>query len=139
MKESIRVFKLSNGDTVIGATLTDDEIFDFTKPIQISYPLKMVVMGRMMGHNQQESLSLSPWVHTMTESEYVDINSKNVIMSAPASTGLQRYYNHCVNQFDFKEEPYEELTGPTDEDLDEIEKSIDDMDIMHNDSSDTIH
>ena len=60
-------------------------------------------------------------------------------MSAPASTGLQRYYNHCVNQFDFKEEPYEELTGPTDEDLDEIEKSIDDMDIMHNDSSDTIH
>jgi hypothetical protein len=139
MKESIRVFKLSNGDTVIGATLTDDEIFDFTKPIQISYPLKMVVMHRMMGHNQQESLSLSPWVHPMTESEYVDINSKNVIMSAPASTGLQRYYNHCVNQFDFKEEPYEELTGPTDEDLDEIEKSIDDMDIMYNDSSDTIH
>jgi len=139
MRESIRVFKLSNGDSIIGATLDDDEIFDFEKPIQISYPLKMVVLGRMIGRNQQESLSLSPWVHPMTESEYIDINSKNVIMSAPASTGLQRYYNHCVNRFDFKEEPYEEVIGPSDAELDEIEESIDDMDMMYADASDTVH
>ena len=47
MTESLRVFKLSNGESIVGSTLGENEIFDFNKPIQISYPLKMLVVPRM--------------------------------------------------------------------------------------------
>ena len=112
MRESIRVFKLSNGENILGGVFDNDDLFDFEKPIQISLPLKMIVIPRMTKNGPAESLSLSPWVHPMTEDEYVDINPKNVIMTAEASVGLNRYYIHCIKQFDFKNEPYEELVGP---------------------------
>ena len=102
MRESIRVFKLSNGENILGGVFDNDDLFDFEKPIQISLPLKMIVIPRMTKNGPAESLSLSPWVHPMTEDEYVDINPKNVIMTAEASVGLNRYYIHCIKQFDFK-------------------------------------
>mgnify|MGYP003969222797 CR=1 FL=1 len=129
MNEEVRVFKLSNGDNIVGSIFDNDDLFDFNKPLQISYPLKMVIIGRMTNNGPQESLSLSPWVHPMTESEYIDVNSKNIIMSAPASSSLTKYYTHCVNQFDFVEEPYHTAIGPTDEELKEIElqEELDDI------------
>ena len=36
MTESLRVFKLSNGESIIGSILGDDGIIDFNNPIQIS-------------------------------------------------------------------------------------------------------
>ena len=60
-------------------------------------------------------------------------------MSAPASDGLQRYYKHCINSFDFVENPYEQMSGPTDEDLREIEveEALDEL--TDPDKSETIH
>jgi len=143
MNEQIRVFKLSNGDSIIGAIFETDDIFDFERPLQISYPLKMIIMGQMTKNGPQESLSLSPWVHPMTESEYIDINSKNVIMSAPASSGLERYYNHCVNQFDFIGGPqeYNKSFGPTDEELDniEVQEEMDEIDNALDELTDPIN
>jgi len=121
MRDSIRVFKLSNGESIIGSTLNNNELFEFNKSIQVSYPLKMVIVRQPSRRGASESLSLSPWVHPMTEEEYIDINANNVIMSAPASSGLIGYYMHCINQFDFKEEPYLDMDEPSDRDLDSIE------------------
>ena len=42
MKESIRVFKLSNGESIVGGIFDNDDLFDFQKAIQISLPLKIV-------------------------------------------------------------------------------------------------
>ena len=140
MKESVRVFKLSNGESIVGSTFDNDGLFDFEKPIQISYPLKMVIVPRMTKNGPAESLALSPWVHPMTEDEYVDINPDNVIMSAPASVGLNRYYSHCVNQFDFINEPYEEvINGPTQAEMDEVEleEALDQL--TDPDNPETIH
>ena len=139
MTESLRVFKLSNGESIIGSILGDDDIMDFNRPIQISFPLKMIVIPRMTKHGPQEALSLSPWVHPMTEVEYIDINPGSIVMSAPASDGLQRYYRHCINSFDFVENPYEQVSGPTDEDLREIEveEALDEL--TDPDKSETIH
>jgi len=144
MKESIRVFKLSNGESIIGGTFDNDELFDFKKAIQISYPLKMSIVARMTKSGPAESLSLSPWVHPMTEEEYIDINPNNLIMSAPASHGLQKYYTHCINQFEFNEqdelvEVSSKLDGPTIKELEdiEIEEALDEL--TDPDKSETIH
>tara|TARA_B100000482_G_C12521249_1_gene264565 strand:- start:231 stop:650 length:420 start_codon:yes stop_codon:yes gene_type:complete len=139
MRESIRVFKLSNGENILGGVFDNDDLFDFEKPIQISLPLKMIVIPRMTKNGPAESLSLSPWVHPMTEDEYVDINPKNVIMTAEASVGLNRYYIHCIKQFDFKNEPYEELVGPSEVELDEVEveEALDQL--TDPDNPETIH
>ena len=93
----------------------------------------------LLQHGPQEALSLSPWVHPMTEVEYIDINPGSVVMSAPASNGLQRYYRHCINSFDFVENPYEQMSEPTDEDLREIEveEALDEL--TDPDKSETIH
>ena len=139
MTESLRVFKLSNGESIIGSTLGENEIFDFNKPIQISYPFKMLVVPRMTKDGPSEALSLSPWVHPMTEVEYIDINPENVVMSAPASHGLTQYYRHCIDQFDMHTSPYEEVRNPTDEDLREIEveEALDEL--TDPNKSETIH
>ena len=112
---------------------------DFNSPIQISFPLKMIVIPKMTKHGPQEALSLSPWVHPMTEVEYIDINPGSVVMSAPASNGLQRYYQHCIDSFDFYEPQTEHLVGPTDDDLDkiEIEEAMDEL--TDPKKSETIH
>ena len=55
MTESLRVFKLSNGESIVGSTLGENEIFDFNKPIQISYPLKMLVVPRMTKDGPSEA------------------------------------------------------------------------------------
>ena len=121
MTEYLRVFKLSNGESIIGTTLNDTELFNFKNPNQISYPLRMVIVPKVTKDGVQEALTLSPWVHPMTKTEYIDINPNSVVMTAPASYGLQKYYNHCVNNFDFHEEGPSSITGPTDLDLDDIE------------------
>ena len=135
-EEKVRVFKLSNGESIIGG-YDGPEIFDFTLPLSVSLPLKMSIVGRgPVGH---DSLSLSPWVHPMSEREYIDVNPSLVVMSAEASVGLTSYYNHCINTFSFGQDEDEGDIGPTDEELDEIsiEEALDevtDPDLKH-----TIH
>ena len=115
MNDTIRVFKFSNGESIVGSIFDNDDLFDFNKPLQISFPLKLHVISKMTRNGPADSLSLTPWVHPMSEEEYIDINAQNVIMTAPASSGLIKYYNHCINQFEFHE------LDATDDELDEIE------------------
>jgi len=122
MNDTIRVFKFSNGESIVGSIFDNDDLFDFNKPLQISFPLKLHVISKMTRNGPADSLSLTPWVHPMSEEEYIDINAQNVIMTAPASSGLIKYYNHCINQFEFHEQPDEEFNlDATDDELDDIE------------------
>tara|TARA_B100001094_G_C17713657_1_gene568557 strand:- start:108 stop:518 length:411 start_codon:yes stop_codon:yes gene_type:complete len=121
MNDTIRVFKFSNGESIVGSIFDNDDLFDFNKPLQISFPLKLHVISKMTRNGPADSLSLTPWVHPMSEEEYIDINAQNVIMTAPASSGLIKYYNHCINQFEFHEQPDAYQLDATDDELDEIE------------------
>ena len=121
MNDTIRVFKFSNGESIVGSIFDNDDLFDFNKPLQISFPLKLQVISKMTRNGPADSLSLTPWVHPMSEEEYIDINAQNVIMTAPASSGLIKYYNHCINQFEFHEQPDAYELDATDDELDEIE------------------
>ena len=121
MNDIIRVFKLSNGESIVGSIFDNDDLFDFNKPLQISFPLKLHVISKMTRNGPADSLSLTPWVHPMSEEEYIDINAQNVIMTAPASSSLIKYYNHCINQFVSHEQPDAYELDATDDELDEIE------------------
>lgn len=121
MKESVTILKLTNGENIIGKVVKSDQTID------ISLPLKFMIMPRMTETGFAESLSLSPWIHPLTDEEYITINSNHVIMSTLASSALTSYYIHCVDQFNIAKKDaflYEsELElEPTNEELEEIEE-----------------
>lgn len=121
MKESVTILKLTNGENIIGKVVKSENTID------ISLPLKFMIMPRMTESGFAESLSLSPWIHPLTDEEYITINSNHVIMSTLASSALTSYYIHCVEQFNiakkntFLYESNSELE-PTNEELEEIEE-----------------
>jgi hypothetical protein len=121
MKESVTILKLTNGENIIGKVVKSENTID------ISLPLKFMIMPRMTETGFAESLSLSPWIHPLTDEEYITINSNHVIMSTLASSALTSYYIHCVDQFNIAKKDaflYEsELElEPTNEELEEIEE-----------------
>lgn len=121
MKESVTILKLTNGENIIGKVVKSENTID------ISLPLKFMIMPRMTESGFAESLSLSPWIHPLTDEEYITINSNHVIMSTLASSALTSYYIHCVDQFNIAKKDaflYEsELElEPTNEELEEIEE-----------------
>ena len=121
MKESVTILKLTNGENIIGKVVKSENTID------ISLPLKFMIMPRMTETGPAEALSLSPWIHPLTDEEYITINSNHVIMSTLASSALTSYYIHCVDQFNiakkdaFLYESESELE-PTNEELEEIEE-----------------
>ena len=121
MKESVTILKLTNGENIIGKVVKSENTID------ISLPLKFMIMPRMTETGFAESLSLSPWIHPLTDEEYITINSNHVIISTLASSALTSYYIHCVDQFNIAKKDaflYEsELElEPTNEELEEIEE-----------------
>ena len=121
MKESVTILKLTNGENIIGKVVKSENTID------ISLPLKFMIMPRRTETGFAESLSLSPWIHPLTDEEYITINSNHVIMSTLASSALTSYYIHCVDQFNIAKKDaflYEsELElEPTNEELEEIEE-----------------
>ena len=117
MKESITILKLTNGENIIGKVVKSDQTID------ISLPLKFMIMPRMTETGFAESLSLSPWIHPLTDEEYITINSNHVIMSTLASSALTSYYIHCVDQFNIaKKDAFLYESEPTSEELEEIEE-----------------
>ncbi len=117
MKESVTILKLTNGENIIGKVVKSDQTID------ISLPLKFMIMPKMTETGFAESLSLSPWIHPLTDEEYITINSNHVIMSTLASSALTSYYIHCVDQFNIaKKDAFLYESEPTSEELEEIEE-----------------
>ena len=117
MKESVTILKLTNGENIIGKVVKSDQTID------ISLPLKFMIMPKMTETGFAESLSLSPWIHPLTDEEYITINSNHVIMSTLASSALTSYYIHCVDQFNIaKKDAFLYESEPTNEELEEIEE-----------------
>jgi|TARA_B110000211_G_scaffold46856_1_gene50270 hypothetical protein len=126
MKESVVILKLTNGECIIGKILeTYDISNDSQKTIHISFPLKLVLVPKKTETGFIEALSLSPWIHPLTDDEFIDINSRNIVMLVSASIELSNYYKHCVNQFNISDGPdFDEAIEPTDKELYEIEEEI---------------
>jgi|TARA_B110000211_G_scaffold43552_1_gene45714 hypothetical protein len=121
--ENLILLKLSTGESIIGSAEHSYEDFEYSGAVRIFYPLKIKLMSRMS--RDVDSLNLSPWVHPMSENEWVDVNPAQIVMSTLPSIGLTRYYNYCVSKISSYNEELniEEFLEeePTDDQLSEIE------------------
>jgi len=135
---SIRIVKLSNGESVIGIIQEDD----FS--IKVSSPLKMDLVTHMTPRGIAESLNLSRWMQPFSEQNEFEIDTAQVITIATASIGLSKYYKYVLKKVDSQpvydqEVKYEEVRHriehhdePTDEEI--YDDILDELEI-----SDTIH
>ena len=148
-KEPVKIFKLSNGENIVGMMIRESEQgllvpsgieinFATIQQITISRPLRMMMTSKITWNGPIESLTLTPWIEPMSEQLLINLNPNNVIMSADASGTLLKYYNHCLDRFiiessiNYAEErkitPLDDILDaieePTDKELEELENEL---------------
>ena len=107
-----QIIKLSNGEDIICTVETNE-----SGKLRITSPLKMSAHTRMTDTGAVESLGLSRWVQVYSDEPYYTIEKSGIVIMTPASEGLCRYYEYVL-----KSMHKTEITGPTDKELNQIEK-----------------
>ena len=90
-----QILKLSSGDDVICNVVSDIE-----DKLKISDPLKMDTVNRFTKKGLVESLALSRWIQPYSDEDFFYIDKSSVIVIAPASVGLIKYYEYVLNTLD---------------------------------------
>ena len=135
---SIKIAKLTNGESVIGLITSDD----FS--LNIESPLRMDLVTHMTPKGVAESLNLSRWMQPFSEQREFTIDMAQVVTLADASVGLTQYYKYVLKKIDVThidenvqyEEVRHRLERPEDEPTnDEIYDEL----LEELDTEDTIH
>ena len=90
-----QILKLSSGDSVICNVISD-----IKNKLKISDPLKMDTVNRFTKKGLIESLALSRWIQPYSDEDFFYIDKSSVIVMAPASVGLIKYYEYVLNTLD---------------------------------------
>lgn len=120
MNTEIRLLKLTNGEDIIA------EVNENTEKYHLDNPLLMRVQSRVTDQGIQEGLHLSRWLQPFCDQTKFTIPIHHVVLSTNVSEGLSKYYSYTVKSFERNEAPLSlkesMIDGPTDAELDEIEK-----------------
>lgn len=92
---SYQVLKLSSGDDVICNVVSD-----IKNTLKISDPLKMDTVNRFTKKGLVESLALSRWIQPYSDEDFFFIDKSSIVLMAPASVGLIKYYEYVLNTLD---------------------------------------
>ena len=92
---SYQVLKLSSGDDVICNVVSD-----IKNTLKVSDPLKMDTVNRFTKKGLVESLALSRWIQPYSDEDFFYIDKSSVMLMAPASIGLSRYYEYVIKTLD---------------------------------------
>ena len=86
-----KILKLLNAEEIICNLIADEHprTFEIQSPLQISVVPKVTKFGI------DESVSLVRWIHFSEENTY-NIDKSKVMIITNASTGLSKFYEHCV-------------------------------------------
>lgn len=114
MTEPYKILKLQSGEEIICNVIADEH----PRTFEIKSPLKISVLPKVTEHGLEESISLQRWIH-FSESNVYMIDKNKVMVITDASTGLGKFYEHCVLRMD--SEPTDLRERPTDDELREIE------------------
>jgi|TARA_R110000751_G_scaffold104104_2_gene199495 hypothetical protein len=87
----IHILKLSNGDTIVGDLVSEDE-----KCITLNNPLELQLVNNPMTGSGLMSMY---WLPIETEVFHVDIRQQHVIVLSEASKEIQKFYNNSVSNF----------------------------------------
>ena len=119
MNTEIRLLKLTNGEDVIAfVDATNPKLYHLYNPLVMKFQSKITSKG------VQEGLHLSRWVAPFSEETKFSIDKKHIVLDTEVSTGLSKYYEYSVKSFERSDDL---ITEPTDEELDEIELSAEDI------------
>ena len=135
---SIKIAKLTNGESVIGLITSDD----FS--LNIESPLRMDLVTHMTPKGVAESLNLSRWMQPFSEQREFTIDMTQVVTLADASVGLTQYYKYVLKKIDVtnidENVQYEEVrhrlerheVEPTNDEIyDELLEELDTEDTIH--------
>ena len=124
-----QIVKLSNGEDIICSV----ENLESGK-LKITSPLKMSTHTKVTDTGVIESLGLSRWVQVYSDRPHYIIEKSGVVIVTPASAGLCKYYEYVLKNMN-KMQP----TGPTAEELDQIESDEIDLEDWDLDEDDKVY
>ena len=92
---SYQVIKLKNGEDLICNVLDNEN-----GRLKVSSPLKMETVNRISKKGLTESLALTRWIQPYSDEDHYFIESNSIIIMAPASVGMTRYYEYVLKSYD---------------------------------------
>ena len=92
---SYQIIKLKNGEDLICNVLDNEN-----GRLKVSSPLKMETVNRLSKKGLTESLALTRWIQPYSDEEHFFIEANSIILMAPASIGMSRYYEYVVKSYD---------------------------------------
>ena len=114
-----KILKLTSGEEIICDVIADEH----PRTFEIKEPLKVNVLHRVTNYGVEESISLQRWIHFSQENVY-NIDKSKVMVITDASTGLAKFYEHCVIRMKDEGEELRERE-PTNSELARIEAEND--------------
>ena len=92
---SYQIIKLKNGEDLICNVLDNEN-----GRLKVSSPLKMETVNRISKKGLTESLALTRWIQPYSDEDHFFIESNSIIIMAPASVGMTRYYEYVLKSYD---------------------------------------
>ena len=92
---SYQIIKLKNGEDLICNVLDNEN-----GRLKVSSPLKMETVNRISKKGLTESLALTRWIQPYSDEKHFFIESNSIIIMAPASVGMSRYYEYVIKSYD---------------------------------------
>ena len=92
---SYQIIKLKNGEDLICNVLDNEN-----GRLKVTTPLKMETVNRISKKGLTESLALTRWIQPYSDEDHFFIESNSIILMAPASVGMSRYYEYVVKSYD---------------------------------------
>ena len=92
---SYQIIKLKNGEDLICNVLDNEN-----GRLKVTTPLKMETVNRISKKGLTESLALTRWIQPYSDEKHFFIESNSIIIMAPASVGMSRYYEYVIRSYD---------------------------------------
>ena len=92
---SYQIIKLKNGEDLICNVLDNEN-----GRLKVTTPLKMETVNRISKKGLTESLALTRWIQPYSDEQHFFIERNSIILMAPASIGMSRYYEYVVKSYD---------------------------------------
>ena len=92
---SYQIIKLKNGEDLICNVLDNEN-----GRLKVTTPLKMETVNRISKKGLTESLALTRWIQPYSDEDHFFIESNSIIIMAPASVGMTRYYEYVLKSYD---------------------------------------
>ena len=112
-----QILKLLSGEEIICDVVSKEH----PRTFEIKEPLRVNVLPKVTKYGIEESISLQRWIHFSHENTY-NIDKNKVMVITQASTGLSKFYEHCITMMEKEGDIQQREREPTDYELNRIEE-----------------